>query len=91
MDGWSALFYATDQGHLDGMNCLLEHGADVSLISKVSVFTHVSIDNEDMTGSLTSRTSPFCSKERGREYSSDNEEYHFFRSHMHPTLQPTKF
>ena len=36
VDGWSALFYATDQGHLDIVKYLLKHGADVSLTSKVS-------------------------------------------------------
>ena len=36
VDGWSALFYATDQGHLDIVKYLLENKADVSLSSKVS-------------------------------------------------------
>ena len=39
MDGWSALFYAVSQSHLEMINCLSEHGANMTLTSGVSICT----------------------------------------------------
>jgi hypothetical protein len=38
-DGWTPLHVACAKQHLDGISCLLEHGADVNMKTNVSTAT----------------------------------------------------